>query len=850
MFYFFFTFFPFCLRGVCGKIRISLVFWPEDIENPPRWRNVLSIFFLQIDRLQLAWLITYSFSQISFLLYSELNLPKSSSGLRMRSPRRSNLPVPKPTSPAEVTLRKKAVNGSKSGSPRNSLGKSDNNGSPTQSPRSSLYKETLLMNQQNSLKSSPSSSVAEQRKSTSQKTPGKPLHTAATGSRRGKLSTSSSSRDSSPATKSRPSIPPKPEDLICAASTTTASTSSLAARQQRNSPTTSLSTQTQAQAAVVPTTLVRNSPQTSLPKTSQSSTPAAMTTTTNNAKQAATKFGSLQRNGDRSRKPRVVTANNTPKSIVHKPGHIPSYLNKSTPSLSSSPDANKSRLVSRDLQNKGKFAAAHTKQRLNGKTIESLLEPRPLAPTAKFRSDGEISICDPHSSATNTTKEDEQQIEEKHQRSSLRASPPKLGFVAAVARTSTTVAKNAATNNVNVSSKSNVSHLQQQRRRRILKPHQRNLTADDDGDTLRESPSVGSRSSSEHRLSSDVQCWPWPAAAQLKDPKTSWKSASLGCESTTKRKGEESDNFSKVKSRSVTTFFQRRLGGLKRSLSVRSASSQRASSSAPDSRTKLKPNNNDQDWVFFRGFGSKRADDLDRESTTSISESFSSPFTFLTIPSEETRTRRRFHGRLRRCRSLTDAHYIAQAMYEGDAALLEELYPDFPRGPRVYPLVDRHRMRNRRNRNRQSHPSSSLNHSSTTTSSAAAAANSPLPIHRVGRIADNNGSSSKNIYPQQHPKTIFSAAAANTTAASKSSSSSTISVRGETPNEKEREALHQQIQKASNTEWPANRNKNGDDVTFSSSVMFVKQASDLQRNHMGKLSLLNLAHAIRQSTRF
>ena len=34
---------------------------------------------------------------------------------------------------------------------------------------------------------------------------------------------------------------------------------------------------------------------------------------------------------------------------------------------------------------------------------------------------------------------------------------------------------------------------------------------------------------------------------------------------------------------------------------------------------------------------------------------------------------------LRRSLSFTDAHFIAQAVYEGDSKLIEELYPDFPR---------------------------------------------------------------------------------------------------------------------------------------------------------------------------
>lgn len=44
---------------------------------------------------------------------------------------------------------------------------------------------------------------------------------------------------------------------------------------------------------------------------------------------------------------------------------------------------------------------------------------------------------------------------------------------------------------------------------------------------------------------------------------------------------------------------------------------------------------------------------------------------------------------LRRSLSFTDAHFIAQAVYEGDTKLIEELYPDFPRSEPIYAVVDK-----------------------------------------------------------------------------------------------------------------------------------------------------------------
>ena len=237
------------------------------------------------------------------------------------------------------------------------------------------------------------------------------------------------------------------------------------------------------------------------------------------------------------------------------------------------------------------------------------------------------------------------------------------------------------------------------------------------------------------RNSGDVQCWPWVNSskdlkricangddvigtqsylynsANLRLQQHKVKSNSLGC-------GNEaagSQSFFKVRSRSLT-FFQR-LGGLRRSFSTRSSHQRSPRQTQPNIR-----NHCDQDWVFFRGFSGKRREDLQVEPFSVCHGSA------LTIPScspvpqapprrkrpkrqiEEDNLSAELHP-LRRSLSFTDAHFIAQAVYEGDRQLIEELYPDFPRSTPIYAVVDLSKKKKfRNNKIRQSHPSASPIH--------------------------------------------------------------------------------------------------------------------------------------------
>ena len=98
---------------------------------------------------------------------------------------------------------------------------------------------------------------------------------------------------------------------------------------------------------------------------------------------------------------------------------------------------------------------------------------------------------------------------------------------------------------------------------------------------------------------------------------------------------------------------------------------------------------------LIRGFGAKKREDVEPYAA------IHGPLLTVTHPAEDTPKappRRKRPQRLltnvedeksaslplRRSLSFTDAHYIAQAMCEGDTKLIEELYPDFPRSEPIY----------------------------------------------------------------------------------------------------------------------------------------------------------------------
>lgn len=204
---------------------------------------------------------------------------------------------------------------------------------------------------------------------------------------------------------------------------------------------------------------------------------------------------------------------------------------------------------------------------------------------------------------------------------------------------------------------------------------------------------------------------------------TGTKSATLDCDI-------ERGGFFKVRSRSLT-FFQR-LGGLRRSLSrslgLNQSSTPGSSETKPPAQIKdplepskdvnhianqplrANPSHEDRDWVFFRGFSGKRREDLIEPYAVChgpvLAIQSSNPFP--QAPPRRKRPRRQqlisndqsretSHllrvvdtlNPLRRSLSFTDAHFIAQAVYEGDTKLIEELYPDFPLSTPIYAVIDK-----------------------------------------------------------------------------------------------------------------------------------------------------------------
>ena len=86
----------------------------------------------------------------------------------------------------------------------------------------------------------------------------------------------------------------------------------------------------------------------------------------------------------------------------------------------------------------------------------------------------------------------------------------------------------------------------------------------------------------------------------------------------------------------------------------------------------------------FQGFGAKKREDVEPYSVNhgpllTVANCLETP----KAPPRRKRPQRLLMDKgmqpLRRSLSFTDAHFIAQAVYEGDTKLIEELYPDFPR---------------------------------------------------------------------------------------------------------------------------------------------------------------------------
>ena len=160
----------------------------------------------------------------------------------------------------------------------------------------------------------------------------------------------------------------------------------------------------------------------------------------------------------------------------------------------------------------------------------------------------------------------------------------------------------------------------------------------------------------------------------------------------------------------------------------------------------------DPDWVFFRGFGGKRREDMEPYSV------YHGPLLAVQTADEALRPqappRRKRPQRLvsedgeakpplplRRSLSFTHAHFIAQAVYEGDTKLIEELYPDFPRSEPIYAVVNKS-AKNRNNTittNKTTEPCITQNQIAASMSTTTAGL-SALPVHQEASDEDSKAS--------------------------------------------------------------------------------------------------------------
>ena len=409
----------------------------------------------------------------------------------------------------------------------------------------------------------------------------------------------------------------------------------------------------------------------------------------------------------------------------HRPGHIPSYLSKSTLSASTgklnngalirggaasaSAGGNRSRPVSRELDSlngkkSGSGSGCGGGGGGNRETVWGASNggfSRPLAPTAKFRSDGEISICAADSPAVEKQATQPRQKYHSGQESGKRASD--RGATIKKESNKTAAATGAAA----------ASHSA------------KNLpTASVDSSRAAAAEASVARSSSvvsTERRAAAAAATRSRVAAQS----TSNKSASLGAEK--KEVGgedeEEEDTslrqnaFSRARSRSLT-LFQRIGGALGRRNSGRTKNATHPHSLKNDSKSSIVVGHQrHEDWVFFRGFSGKRREDVihDASSVASVAPAVDpTDHRLLALTSissappphrQRSRTRARRRAELRRTLSLTDAHFIAQAVCEGDTDLIQHLYPDFPRSEPIYRICDpEKRPRPRKLRPTSQHP--------------------------------------------------------------------------------------------------------------------------------------------------
>ena len=578
-----------------------------------------------------------------------------------------------------------------------------------------------------------------------------------------------------------------------------------------------------------------------------------------------------------------------------KSGRIPSYLNKSTPSLASntvsripnniSSSKTTTRPLSRDFDLTPGASNYHT-------TLKEPKTLRPLAPTAKFRSDGEISICEslsnsPTSPLVHNNERNEvtpTRVTTTKKADKLRSSspcnvqphrrPPGRSAAFSSCNSNDILAKNSSASVLKNSPKVSVTP-------RVLscdRLRQKNLCK---GEATQQEKNINNNNRSS-RLSSEVQCWPWTtptsstscgSAVKIRDSSSSLRKnvqTEIGkCAAPVTRRNEEQielrtcssrnvvsvenkKNFFKVRSKSLT-FFQR-LGGLRRSLSQRSSQSS-GRKTLLRNRPVFPENSNDQDHVFFRGFSGKRREDLLEPYVIIHGPILTIPSSHPTPPSSPLRRHRprrylevedSIFVPLRRALSLSDAHFIAQAMYEGDMRLIEDNYPDFPRSSPIYEVIDPAKNRTLRQQQRQSHPSSSKNRGSFTKTLSPSSAIHTNNEKRRSRpvVADisncHPGSGSRAIDGQLDSANRKTAAYSSTVV--KNTNGSAVEYRKFSPrannnNNRDAGANAGFLLQGGETGNTSSNNRLQDSVTFSSPVMFVKQASDLQKRR-GKIFII------------
>ena len=354
--------------------------------------------------------------------------------------------------------------------------------------------------------------------------------------------------------------------------------------------------------------------------------------------------------------------------------------------VSASANGNRSRPVSRDSDSlKGKKSGSGSGCHGDGNRGTVWASDggfsRPLAPTAKFRSDGEISICAAAESPTVGKQAAKPVLQKNHsgQESGKRASDragtiKKESNKSAVTEAVSHTAKNLPTASV---------------------------------DSLRPTAGEASVARSASVVSNERRARTAATRSRVAAQSTSNKSASLEAEGNEVGGEDEEEDvnvrqktFLRVRSRSLTLF--QRIGdalGRRNSCRAKNITPPHILPRSDDkSSNRIAPQRH-EDWVFFRGFSGKRREEVtnDSSSVSSIAPEVNpSDHRLLALTSislapalcRQTRTRARRRTELRRSLSLTDAYFIAQAVCEGDTILIQELYPDLPLSEPIYPIFD------------------------------------------------------------------------------------------------------------------------------------------------------------------